>query len=52
MPETNYEARLRQEYACYSAEMDLWDSTKLAKLNQQEESRRLMESLNAKIKLS
>ena len=49
--ETNYEKRMREEYACYSYEMDLWNTTKLSELQKEEESRKLMERFDAKSRL-
>jgi hypothetical protein len=43
--ETNYERKMREEYSCYNEELDLWDSTKLDKLNREDECRRMMEKM-------
>jgi hypothetical protein len=51
-PETNYERQVREEYALYSPEMDLWNTTLITKLNQEDAMRKLMEKLDAKAKLS
>jgi len=33
------------EYSCYNEELDLWDSTRLDKINREDECRRMMEKL-------
>jgi len=48
--ETNYQRKMREEYSCYNKELDLWDNTRLAELNQEEENRKIMERLDAKTK--
>ena len=44
--EANYEERRMQEYACYNEELDLWNTTRLAELNREDECRRRMEKLS------
>jgi hypothetical protein len=48
--ETNYERRVREEYACYNEELDLWNASKLEGLNTEEEMRRLMERIDVQDK--
>jgi len=43
--EANYEERRRLDYACYNEELDLWNTTKLAELNREDECRRRMEAI-------
>ena len=43
--EANYEERRRQEDACYNEELDLWNTTRLAELNREDECRRRMEAM-------
>jgi hypothetical protein len=45
MSETNYERKMREEYACYNEELDLWNSTELERLNREVEDRAIMERI-------